>query len=289
MMGGMRSFVKSPWAVGLLVVLAASFGIFGFKDPFNGVVGGGFMSAGDRSIHPDEVNRMIDQAIDRVRKEQGKSLSRREAGQQGIPQQVLSDLTQQTVILAYADKAGIKASPSAVADIISNAPIFRDGLGNIDQKAIERYANDQRMSVAQFQADIQDGLTFDYLQQAILGGLEVPKIITGPIISYLGEKRTVAVARATRETAPDIKPATDAELKTYYESKKAMFAQPERRRFTALSYSANDFLDKVKIDDKALKEQYDRRIKEFSTPETRDIAQFTAADEKVCPERGRPG
>ncbi|MEP7209598.1 MAG: peptidyl-prolyl cis-trans isomerase [Alphaproteobacteria bacterium] len=278
MMGVMRSFLKTPWAVGLLVLLAASFGIFGFKDPFNGVVGGGFMSAGDRSIQPRDANRMVDQAIDQIRKEQGKVISRREAGEQGIPQQVMQDLTMQTVTLAYADKIGVKASASAAADIIAKAPLFKDGLGNIDQNAITKYASDQGMTVPQFEKDLQDQVTFGYLQQAVIGGVSAPKILSTPLLVFLGEKRTVALARFTPTAMPTVTPPTDAELKTFYESKKAMFAQPERRRFAVLSYSPDDFLDKVKIDDATLKTEYDKRIKEFSTPETREIAQFASAD-----------
>src|ERR1700759_5257487 len=151
MMGVMRSFLKTPWAVALLVIIALSFGIFGFKDPFNGVVGGGFMSAGGRSVQPRDASRMVDQGIEQIRKEQGKTISRREAGEQGIPQQVMQELMMQTVTLAYADKIGVKASPSAVADIIANAPIFKNGLGAIDKAAITRYANTQGMSVPQFE------------------------------------------------------------------------------------------------------------------------------------------
>jgi peptidyl-prolyl cis-trans isomerase D len=278
MMGVMRSFLKTPWAVGLLVLLAASFGIFGFKDPFNGVVGGGFMSAGGRSVQPREASRLVDQAIDSIRREQGKTLSRREAGEQGIPQQVMQQLTMQTVTLAYADKIGVKASPSAVADIIANAPLFKNGLGTIDQKAIDRYAAEQGMTRQQFENDLRDTLTFQYLQQSLIGGLAPPKILSSPILAYLGEKRTVALARLTPAALPTVKPPTDDELKAYYETKKTLFAQPERRRFAVLSYSADDFLDKVTIDDATLKTEYDKRIKEFSTPETREIMQFSGSD-----------
>jgi peptidyl-prolyl cis-trans isomerase D len=278
MMGLMRSFLKTPWAVGLLVLLAASFGVFGFKDPFNGVVGGGFMSAGGRSVHPRDATRMVDQEIDQIRREQGKAISRREAGEQGIPQQVIQTLMMQTVTLAYADKIGVKASPSAVADIIANAPIFKDGLGNVDKNLVARYANEQGMTTSDFYKDFQDKLTFDYLQQSVLGGLTTPKIISAPILEYYGEKRMLALARLTPAALPAIKPPTDDELKAFYETKKALFAQPERRRFAVLSYSADDFLDKVKIDDATLKSEYEKRIKEFSSPETREVAQFSSAD-----------
>ena len=86
------------------------------------------------------------------------------------------------------------------------------------------------------------------------------------------------LARLTQAAVPTVKPPTDDELKTFYEAKKTLFAQPERRRFAVLSYSPDDFIDKVKIDDATLKTEYDKRIKEFSPPETREVAQFSSAD-----------
>ena len=45
-----------------------------------------------------------------------------------------------------------------------------------------------------------------------------------------------------------------------------MFAQPERRRISVLSYSPEDFIDRVELTDEQVKAEYEKRIKDYSTP-----------------------
>lgn len=281
MMTVMRSFVKSKWALGLFALLIISFGVFGVTDPFSGVSGGGFVRAGERSLGARDVSRALDQEIRSIREQNGEVLSQSDAAKRGIPQAIVQELTQQLTALAYADRIGLKASPTAVAEIIDGAPIFQNGLGQVDRDAIARYASEQGYSVPQFETYLQDSLTYDYLRQAALGGLKAPDILSRPIITFLSERRTLTVARLTEASLPVIPPPTEADLKAFYQERSAAFAQPERRILSALSYTAEDFLDKVKVAPADVKAEYDRRIKEFSGPETREIAQFTASTQKA--------
>src|SRR5690606_17049147 len=113
MIGGMRKFAKSKWAFLLFGLLILSFGVFGFTDPFQGVMGGGFVKIEGRSIEQRDITRQVDQQLERMRQETGEVLSQRDAARRGITQQVLSSEVYRVSVLAYADKIGVKASVSA--------------------------------------------------------------------------------------------------------------------------------------------------------------------------------
>ena len=274
----MRAFVKSKWALLLFFPLILAFGIFGFNDPFSGVSGGGFVQAGNRSIGQRDVARELDNYIESLRAESGEIISQREAAERGVAAGLVEQLRRQTAALAYADKIGVKASPSAVAEIIDGAPRFQDGLGKVDRNEIARFAEDQGFTVSQFEKNLQDQITLDYLIRAAGAGLSPPQILTRPLVSFLGEQRTVSVARLTPQSVAPIAPPTAEQLRAFYTERAANFAQPERRRISALSYTADDFIDKVEVGEDQVKSDYDRRIREFSTPETREILQFASAD-----------
>ena len=57
---------------------------------------------------------------------------------------------------------------------------------------------------------------------------------------------------------------------------KARFEQPERRRISILSYTPDDFLDRVALTDDQVRTEYQNRLKEYSTPETRTIVEYTS-------------
>ena len=87
MIGGMRKFAKSKWAlVVLFIPLVISLALF-LPDNFGGGLSGGTVSRiGGREITTREIERDTQQELDRIRIEQGKVLTQAEAAAQVIPQ-----------------------------------------------------------------------------------------------------------------------------------------------------------------------------------------------------------
>ena len=93
MIGGIRKFAKSKWALVLLFIpLIISFGIFGFQDPFSGITGGGLSRVGDREIHARDLNEELSAEIDAIREQDGRVLTQADAIREGVAQQVLARL-----------------------------------------------------------------------------------------------------------------------------------------------------------------------------------------------------
>jgi peptidyl-prolyl cis-trans isomerase D len=282
MIGGIRKFAKSKWALVLLFIpLIVSFGIFGFQDPFSGITGGGLSRVGEREIHARDLSAELSAEIEAIRRDQGRVISQADAVREGIAQQVLARLEYRNMILAYADKVGIRASQKAVADLVKNAAGFKDALGRFNLDAVRSRANSENMSLADFEEAVRDDLTAGYVTSAAFSAIKVPDILSLPVINFIGETRTMTVARLTEAAIPPPAEPTDAQLDTWYNANKQRFTQPERRRISVLAYSAEDFLDRIELTDEQVKAEYEKRIRDYSTPETRAISEFTSADRNV--------
>jgi peptidyl-prolyl cis-trans isomerase D len=276
MLGGFRKFVRSKLGFALFVLLIISFGIFGFQDPFRGIMGGGFLQVGERTIRSADIDRGLQEVIENIRQEEGRIVPPRDPENRRIAEQVYAQERNQALILEYARKIGVVASPTAVSNLLMNrAPRFKDALGRFNMEEVKRAAEEQRQSVEQFQNEIRDSLTFGYMLGAVQAAPVTPDIITRPLLTFFGEQRPISAARVNPAGVPQPKEPTEEELKAWYEQNKQRFAQPERRRISLLTYSEADFWDKVPVTDEQIKAEYDRRIKDFSTPETREVAQFT--------------
>lgn len=280
MIGGIRKFAKSKWALVLLFIpLIISFGIFGFQDPFSGISGGGLSKVGDHEIHARDLNNDLTAELEAIRQQDGRVLTQADAIREGIAANVLAQLEYRNMILAYADKVGIRASKKAVADLLMNrAGAFKDALGRFNLDAVRARADAQRMSLRDFENAVRDDLTVGYITSAAFNAFKVPDILSQPVIQYIGETRTLTVARIGETTVGKPADPTDAQLQAWYDSHKEQFAQPERRRISVLSFSPEDFIDKVELTDEQVKAEYEKRIRDYSTPETRVIAEYTSAD-----------
>jgi len=280
MIGGIRKFAKSKWALVLLFIpLIVSFGIFGTQDVFSGISGGGLSKVGDHEIHARDLNEELSAEIEAIRQQDGRVLTQADAIREGLAQQVLSQLEYRNMILAYADKVGIRASKQAVADLLINrAGAFKDALGRFNLDAVRARADAQRMSLRDFEEAIRDDLTVGYITSAAFNALKVPDLLSEPVIKYIGETRTLTFARISDATIAKPAEPTDAQLQAWYDGHKEQFAQPERRRISVLTFSPEDFIDKVELTEDKVKAEYETRIRDYSTPETRVIAEYSSAD-----------
>ncbi|RYZ03534.1 MAG: hypothetical protein EON61_15390, partial [Alphaproteobacteria bacterium] len=129
-----------------------------------------------------------------------------------------------------------------------------------------------------FEEAIRDDLTVGYVTSAAFNALKVPDLLSEPVIKYIGESRTLTFARINDATIAKPSEPTDAQLQAWYDGHKEQFAQPERRRISVLTFSPEDFIDKVELTDDQVKAEYQTRIRDYSTPETRVIAEYTSTD-----------
>ena len=277
MIGGMRKFAKSKWAlVVLFIPLVISLALF-LPDNFGGGLAGGTVSRiGGREIKTLEIDRDMQQALERLRVEQGRVLSQAEAVAEGIPQGVYQELEIQNTLLAYADKVGVSATPDSLKPYLERNNLMVNEFGRLTRETIMAAAQRRQQTTREFEGFLKDYLTQQYIRAAAGSALTVPNILSQPWVNYLGEGRTVSFAQVTAATAPAPTEPTESEMQTWYDANKARFEQPERRRISILSYTPDDFLDRVALTDDQVRTEYQNRLKEYSTPETRTIVEYTS-------------
>lgn len=279
MLSGMRKFAKSKWAGLLLLLLVLGLGAgVGISNPFGATAGGALLSSGDRQVSARDVNRSLDQYVNRYREETGEVISTREAAQQGVVNQILNDQAQRTLVLRLADKMGVRASADAVADTIASAPRFKNALGKLDTALLEQFAQQNGLgSIEQLENAWREDLALGYVDQSVMAGFVLPKLLVKPLAAYFGESRTLSFARLGPASIGEQPAPTEAQLAAFYQERVSAFEQPERRAFSYITLSPDDFIGQVELKDEEVRAEYDRRIKEFSAPETRVIEQFSSA------------
>jgi peptidyl-prolyl cis-trans isomerase D len=282
MIGALRRFAKSKWALVLLFIpLVISLGVF-LPDTFGmggGQLSGGVLSRiGGREVKVTEVDRDVQRLIDEVRNQEGRIISQADAAREGRVGGIINDLEIRNTLLAYADKVGIQASAESLKPYLERNKILVNEFGKLSRDAILYQASQRRQTTKEFEQFIRDFLTQDYIREAAGAALTTPDVLSQPWINYLGESRTMRLAQVTNATVAAPAEPTEAELQAWYDTHKANFQQPERRRISVLTYSPDDFLDKVELTDAELQAEYEKRIADYSTPETRTLVEFTSND-----------
>jgi peptidyl-prolyl cis-trans isomerase D len=282
MIGGLRKFAKSKWALVLLFIPLVIALAVTLPDTFGGGLSGGTLSKiGDREIKATQVRQEIDRAIRRVLIDENKVVSLEEAANNGMAEREYLSLEYQNTLLAFADKMGIRASAEALKPYLERNQVLTNAFGKVDIASLRAEAQERRMTPRDFEAFLQDFLTQRYVEIAALSAVNMPDVLSDPFIKYFGETRTLSLARPGPTALAGIAQPTDAELQSWYDRNKARFAQPERRRISALVYTPDDLLDRAAPTDQEVRAYYDANIKAYSTPETRVIVEYKSPDRNI--------
>ena len=283
MIDGMRKFAKSKWAAGLLLIpLAISLAMF-IPDTFNhnGLAGGVLSKIGGREVRVTDVEQDTQRVINEIRTQENRTITPADAAREGRIQGIIQDLEIRNTLLAYADKTGVMASEASLKPYLERNKLLVDEFGKLSRDQLLYQAAQRKQSPREFEQFIRDFLTQDYIRDAAGAAMEVPSILSQPWINYLGESRTFSLAQVNAATAAAPAEPTEADLQKWYDAHKAAFLQPERRRISVLTYTPDDFLDQVKMTDAEVRAEYQTRIKEYSTPETRVVVEFQSENRNV--------
>ncbi|MFB9151148.1 peptidyl-prolyl cis-trans isomerase [Roseovarius ramblicola] len=266
--------------MGLLIIGLGGFGITNLGGHVRSIG-----SVGSADIDVTTYARALRNEISALSAERGSTVSLAEAQAAGLDRQVLSRLVSQAALEHEAHALGISVGDERLADEIVSIRAFQGVDGGFDREAY-RFALEQAgMSEADFEASIRAETAASLVQDAALAGLRAPAAQVDTLLSYLGERRSLAFAMLDRgDLRTGLPEPTGEDLRAYHQSNLPDFTTPEARRITYVHVTPEMLIDSVEVDEAALRAAYEERSAEFNTPERRLVERLVFSDEAAARE-----
>ena len=278
MLSLMRNFARSRAAMVIIAFLIIGLAAYALPNVFSGGPTRGIISAGDRFVVRNDVNRLVDLQI-QAAAEANQRFSRKDIADSGLVMQMVQSLAQQTAQLAFADEEGVRASRYEVSRRITQNPAFIDSLsGEFTPEAYQEILLRNNLTTRQFEADLRDDTTRSFYESALNASIDVPDALGSVRGLIQSEERFVSYVTIPASVADSIEVPSEEELRSFFDSNNDLFREPERRAISVLSISADDLIDDVELSDAELRDYYEFRIKDYSTPETRRIFELKASE-----------
>ena len=283
MLDSMRDAARSWVAKLLLGLLVLSFAVWGIADAFNGELQvDEAISAGDSSVSTSDYRFAYEQQLMRLSQQFRQRLTREQAQQLGVDQQVLAQLAAGVVLDEQARNMQLGLSKDGIARLTAEDPSFKDASGNFSRAqfdAVLRQSNirpqdylDNRAKVARRQQIVE----------ASTDGLKMPNTMLKALALYQGESRSADYITVPAEKADAIPAPSDEAVKAYFDEHKAEYKAPEYRKITYVKLEPSDIADASAVTQDEIKEYYEKNKSSFSTNETRTIEQLNFADEAAA-------
>lgn len=262
----------------LLLLLVGSFAIWGIAGNLNGIRHGAIVTAGDTEVGATQFRLAYDRQMNLMSRQFGVQLTREQAAQMGVEDQVLAQLVAGAVLDEQGRRMGLGLSKDKLALLTAEDPAFHGPDGKFDRQRFAYVLQQVGMSPDDYFADRSKVAMRQQIINASTDDLRAPDTFLRAMALYQGENRTaefIVVPRASVEPIAD--PADDV-LAKWFETVKPRYAAPEYRKIAYLRLEPQDIADLSSVTDDQIKEDYEKNKARFTTPETRTIEQLVYPD-----------
>lgn len=286
MLGFMKRLTQNkifgPILIGIVVL---SMAVWGIEDIFSGNIGSNIIKAGDRGINQQQLDRKFENYLSNVRREQqGLALTRQEAVEQGLLDQIYNVERSRLTSLGYARELGADASAVALTEEVRSIDAFNDPLtGEFDAVEYRAALGRIQISVEEFEADTQDRLTLDYLREGIEAVTVAPNDLSRLQAIFDGEVRYASWLPIQNDALPSPGEPTEEELRAFYDQQQDAFQLPERRQLSLLNLSPEDFLHQAEMTEEDIVAYYEAtKTRRLSTPDQRTFLEAIFTTEEAA-------
>ncbi|GAA0637295.1 peptidylprolyl isomerase [Brevundimonas lenta] len=280
MLSAFRTFAKSKWAIGLLVVLGIALLVGGGTqmDLLGNLGPKHVISAGDRSVDQPEFRAEMDRIRDQAQQQAGRAVDFETLIGGGQLTQFLRQRAQLLGFMDWAWKAGIRPGKELILRRIREEPAFFDSVtGAFSEEQYRARLAENNLTPEMFEAQQRDEVMTRHYGAAIGAGTRLPRIYGAVLANQVLETRdgrwfTVTQAMAGTAPAP-----TDAQLTTFMNDNAARLRQPEFRSASLVVFE-NPSDSTGAVSEERIQERFNFRRDALSQPERRSFVTLTARD-----------
>lgn len=263
----------------LLVLLVLSFAVWGISGQILGGAGNSVVTVGETSVSVNEYRLAYDRQVSVMSQQFGTRLTREQAAALGIDNQVIAQLVAGAALDEQAGEMQLGLSRDRLAQLTAEDQAFQGPDGRFNRQQFDFVLRQVGMRPEDYLKNREQVAIRQQIVEAVSDGMKTPDAYLRAFALYRGEDRTVEFIIIPRSVVEPVPEATEEQLKSFFEARKADYAAPEYRKVAYVKLEPADIADEGAITDEAVQEAYDRNIARYTQPERRRIEQLVFANE----------
>jgi peptidyl-prolyl cis-trans isomerase D len=226
-------------------------------------------SVDGRDITAGKFQRVYLQQLQQYRNAYGGNMDERLLKQLGIDQRILQSLIEEEAALVEAGKLGIRASDQEVRARILSLPAFQENghfVGDTRYRQILQSANPP-LRPDEFEEQVRRQVISEKLRGALTDWIVVSDADVEAEYRRRNEKVKLAVVNFTADKFREATTATDQEVSAWFESHKADYRLPEKRKIKFALIDTQAIRERTKVTPEDIEQHYKDNEQQYSTPE----------------------
>lgn len=221
---------------------------------------------GKDKISADFYYQNLRQRLEALKRE-FKELDRNFIQQLNIPQQVLEQIIQQSLLLQEAHDMGIDALPEEIREQIMSYPVFQKYGKFIGFEEYKRILDWNRIALSQFEENLRQEIIISKLIKILTAAVAATEDEVWQNYKKANESARLEYVVCETETVTLEEEPSQEESEAYFEANKERFQIPEKREGDIIFFRTEDFKPEITIEDTEIDKYYEENLAQFQEPE----------------------
>ncbi len=242
---------------------------------------GALATIGSARISSDTYFQTLRQRLEAMKREYNQ-LDRGLIQQLNVPQQVLQQIVEQTLLLQVARDMSLGATDEEVRDRIVSYPVFQKDGRFIGFEQYKQVLDWNRIPLAEFENGLKKEIAVTKVVQVLTAGIAVADEEVWA--NYRKQNESAKIEFLVAETAKiEVADKPDAAaVQAFFEKDKARYRIPETRTADYIFFKTDDLKKEIKTDPAEIEAYYRDNISQFRDPEKIRVSRvwlpFSATD-----------
>jgi peptidyl-prolyl cis-trans isomerase D len=282
MLNSLRNAARSWVAKSLLLVLGASFVVWGGSQSLIDSDAGTVMTVGDQEVSTEQFRLAYQRQIANLSQRFGTQLTAQQARAFGLENEVLAQLAAGAALDQLSADMKLGLSQDRLANLIAEDPAFRGTNGQFDHALFSSRLRNAGLRENDYILERSKVAVRSQVVEAVSDGFTPPQVLIDALKHYRDESRTVDYLLLSNANIDPVKAPADDVLSAWFEGVKTRYRAPEYRAFTYVKLEPSDLADASSISEDQLRAEYDKRKDGYRTHETRTIEQLTFPNKEMA-------
>lgn len=282
MLNSLRNASRTWVAKALLLLLVASFAVWGISTSLVATDANTVMTVGDQEVSTQEFAIAYQRQVAGISRQFGMQLTPDQVRAFGIDQQVYSQLAAGAALDQLSDDMGLGLSQDRLAMLIAEDPAFQGSNGQFDRNLFTSRLNNAGLREDDYIMERSKVAVRSQVVEAVSDGFQPPQVMLDALKQYRDETRSVDYLLLSNANIDPVKTPTDDVLAAWFEGVKARYRAPDYRTFTYVTLEPSDLADASSITAEEARAEYERRRDSFTTRGARTIEQLTYPNREMA-------
>jgi peptidyl-prolyl cis-trans isomerase D len=258
------------WVLWLVI---AVFILFVFQSFGGAKIGGSTASdaaatVGSYKVTYGDFERTYRQAEENLRRAYGQQFTPEMARQTGLPMQVLDSLVNDKIMLAEADRMGIRVADEEIRRYILGLPVFLDAEGGfVGEETYRQILRSNGLTIDDFEASVRQDLLNRRVESVLSQNLFVTDEEVEQAYRERVERAKIRFLQLPSERFAANVSLAPEEVEAFFDTRSEDYRIPEKRVVEYLLIDPGLLQESLEIPDEEIRAYYDQRPDEFTQDE----------------------